>query len=663
MSSENENSVKNKSLVWLYSGLGVVLSFIILVILNLLISTSVPMKLDLTEDKVHTLSNGTKDLLGSLDTPVVMSFFVSKDKDNMPPELIPFTKRVESLLKEYERGASNSSIQIERIDPSPDSEAEDRAKLNNLQEIPGRLNEPAYLGLTVTCLDRKSTIPFIHPQREQMLEYDISRAIVEVTRENSPKVGIMSALPVQGGPASPFPQPGQGQQNRPWQFYTQLKRDYDPDPTEFGSNLIDLGMDVEEIPQDMDVVLLVHPAGITEKAQFAIDQFLLSGGQVIAFLDAFSAVAAQSQPQRPQFGGAPPQEPGIPTSSNMNKLLSAWGVSFESNQVLADRAYETAQSQTSSNPAVLTITSDGVDDESTLTTSIRDLLMYFAGTFYINDKDGVNVEKLVESSEKSQLVDPQSAQFNPDQIVQNFSASGKNYPLAIRLTGSFNTAFPEGAPKEEGEEEEEEEGENKEDEEGENKEEAKEFLKKSKEATSGSVILVADSDMLFDALSVGRDLFGRMTYRNHNIPFLENAVEQASGGGSLMTIRTRGSGRRPFTKFKELRADASAKLSAEIEKVTQKEQELAGEISKLMQEQDNEQMVVLGPEAANKIKELREQEVAASKKKRELSRELRKDIRKIENKIKNWNIAGVPAVVVLIGILHLIIRRRKISAR
>ena len=188
-------------------------------------------------------------------------------------------------------------------------------------------------------------------------------------------------------------------------------------------------------------------------------------------------------------------------------------------------------------------------------------------------------------------------------------------------------------------------------------------MKKSKEATSGSVILVADSDMLFDALSVGRDLFGRMTYRNHNIPFLENAVEQASGGGSLMTIRTRGSGRRPFTKFKELRADASAKLSAEIEKVTQKEQELAGEISKLMQEQDNEQMVVLGPEAANKIKELREQEVAASKKKRELSRELRKDIRKIENKIKNWNIAGVPAVVVLIGILHLIIRRRKISAR
>ena len=650
MSSENENLAKSKSLVWLYSGIGVVLSFVILVVLNLIVSTSIPVKLDLTEDKVHTLSKGTKDLLSGLDTPVVMSFFVSKDKDNMPPELIPFTKRVESLLKQYERGANNQSIEIERVDPTPDSEAEDRAKLNNLQEIPGRMNEPAYLGLTVTCLDRKSTIPFIHPQREQMLEYDISRAIVEVTRESSPKVGIISALPVQGGPASPFPQPGQGQQNRPWQFYTQLKRDYDPDPTEFGSNLVDLGMDVEEIPADMDVVLLIHPAGISDQAQFALDQFLLSGGQVIAFLDSFSAVAAQSQPQRPQFGGAP-QAPGIPTSSNMSKLLSAWGVSFESNQVLADKAYETAQSQTSSNPAILTITSEGVDEDSTLTTSIRDLLMYFAGTFYVNDKDGVEVETLIKSSTKSQLVDPQAAQFNPDQIGQTFSESGKEYPLAIRLTGDFNTAFPEGGPKEEEEEEEKEE------------KEEEEFLKESIEGSSGSVILVADSDMLFDALSVGRDLFGRMTYRNHNIPFLENAVEQASGGGSLMTIRTRGSGRRPFTKFKELRADASAKLSAEIEKVTQREQEFASEISKLMQEQDNEQMVVLGPEAANKIKALREQEVEASKKKRELSRELRKDIRRIENEIKNWNIAGVPALVVIIGIFHLMIRRRKISAR
>ena len=658
--SSTKEIIKNKSAqVWLFSVIGVSLVFGIVLALNLIVSTSVPFKIDLTEDKIHTLSQGTKDVLEGLDAPVTMSFFVSKDKDNMRPELIPFAKRVDSLLKEYERGSSGGFIEIERVDPSPESEEEDRAKLNNLQGIPGRLNEPAYLGLTITCLDRKSSIPFIDPNREPMLEYDISRAIVEVTREEAPKVGLMSALPVQGGPATPFAQPGQGQQNRPWQFYTQLKRDYDPDPTDFGSNLIDLGMDIEEVPGDVKVVLLVHPAGISENTQFALDQFLLRGGNIVAFLDSYSVVAAQSQPQRQQFGGAP-QAPGIPTSSNLEKLLNAWGVNFEANQVLADRTYETAQTQSSNNPAILTITREAINKDDTLTTSIRDLLMYFSGVFYVSEKEGIKVETLIESSAKSQLVVPQSVQFNPDQVTQNFKASGEKYPLALRLSGNFVTAFPEGKPKLEEEEEEEEEEEGKDEEKDVEEENS---LKESKESGKGSVFLAADSDMLFDALAVGRDLFGRTTYRNNNIPLLENAVEQASGGGSLMSIRTRGSGRRPFSKFKELAEEASEKLNEEIAKVTKQEQEVASEISKLMQEQGNDQMVVLSPEAANKIKQLRVEEVKASKRKRELSRDLRKDIRKIENKIKNLNIAGVPLLIILIGILHLVIRRIKISAR
>ena len=662
--SSTKEIIKNKSAqVWLFSAIGVSLVFGIVLALNLIVSTSVPFKIDLTEDKIHTLSQGTKDVLEGLDAPVTMSFFVSKDKDNMRPELIPFAKRVDSLLKEYERGSSGGFIEIERVDPSPESEEEDRAKLNNLQGIPGRLNEPAYLGLTITCLDRKSSIPFIDPNREPMLEYDISRAIVEVTREEAPKVGLMSALPVQGGPATPFAQPAQGQQNRPWQFYTQLKRDYDPDPTDFGSNLIDLGMDIEEVPGDVKVVLLVHPAGISENTQFALDQFLLRGGNIVAFLDSYSVVAAQSQPQRQQFGGAP-QAPGIPTSSNLEKLLNAWGVNFEANQVLADRTYETAQTQSSNNPAILTITREAINKDDTLTTSIRDLLMYFSGVFYVSEKEGIKVETLIESSAKSQLVVPQSVQFNPDQVTQNFKASGEKYPLALRLSGNFVTAFPEGKPKLEEEEEEEEEEEGKDEEKDEEKDvEEENSLKESKESGKGSVFLAADSDMLFDALAVGRDLFGRTTYRNNNIPLLENAVEQASGGGSLMSIRTRGSGRRPFSKFKELAEEASEKLNEEIAKVTKQEQEVASEISKLMQEQGNDQMVVLSPEAANKIKQLRVEEVKASKRKRELSRDLRKDIRKIENKIKNLNIAGVPLLIILIGILHLVIRRIKISAR
>ena len=170
MSSTKEISKNKNSQVWLFSAIGVSLVFGIVLALNLIVSSSIPFKVDVTEDKIHTLSQGTKDVLEGLDTPVTVSFFVSKDKDNMRPELIPFAKRVDSLLKEYERGSSKGLIEIERVDPSPDSEEEDRAKLNNLQGIPGRLNEPAYLGLTITCLDRKSSIPIIDPNREQMLE-------------------------------------------------------------------------------------------------------------------------------------------------------------------------------------------------------------------------------------------------------------------------------------------------------------------------------------------------------------------------------------------------------------------------------------------------------------------------------------------------------------
>jgi ABC-type uncharacterized transport system involved in gliding motility auxiliary subunit len=289
---------------------------------------------------------------------------------------------------------------------------------------------------------------------------------------------------------------------------------------------------------------------------------------------------------------------------------------------------------------------------------MRNLLMYMAGVFYVDSKEGIKVDILVKSSTSSQLVVAQMAQFSPDQVVANFKASGKEYPLAIRLSGNFRTAFPEGKPKSPEAEESEDDDEDK----GEDKEEAEEWLKKSQ--SEGSVFLVADSDMLFDELSVTRDMFGRAAaYRNHNLPLLEGAVEQAAGGANLTSIRARGSGGRPFSKFKELRDQASKELTEEIKKVDDKASELTREISELMQKQGNNQMIVLSAEASEKIKELRAQEVTAAKRKRELQRELRKDIRKIENRIKNYNIAGIPLLVAAIGILHLVVRRMKISAR
>jgi ABC-type uncharacterized transport system involved in gliding motility auxiliary subunit len=642
---------------WLFSAIGVIVVFALMLTINFIVRKAMPAKIDLTEDKLHTLSDGTKEILGGLDTPVTISFFVSKDKENMPPELTTFAKRVNALLDEYSRNASGDLLEIERVNPEPDSEAEDRAKLNNLRAIPGRLNEPAYIGLTATCLDRKSSIPLILPNRDQMLEYDISRAIVEVTRESPPKIGLISALPVTGGaPAMPFG-PQQPQQQQPWQFYSSLQRDYNPGAsgaTPGEGNIVNLGVTVEEIPDDIDVVLLVHPAGITEAGEFALDQFLMRGGRIVAFLDAFSAIAAESQPrQQPQFGGQQP--PGIPTSSDLKTLLPAWGVTFEANQVLADRTFETAQSETRVNPTVLSISAEGINGDDALTSSMRELLLYMAGVFYVDDKEGIEVTTLVHSSDQSQLVVPQTAQFNPDQITQEFEASGKEYPLAIRLVGKFKTAFPDGKPGAEAPAAP--------DEDSEDKDAAKDkptWLKESQK--EGSIMLVGDSDMLFDSLAITRSMFG-VQYRNHNVPLLQGAVEQAAGGANLIAVRSRGSTTRPFNKFKELRAEASKELMKEITKVDEKQRVLSGELSKLMQEQGNNQMVVVSPEVMEKINDLKAQEVEAAKRKRELNRELRKDIRKIENSIKNWNIIGIPLLIVAIGVVHLLVRKSKMSAR
>ena len=333
-----------------------------------------------------------------------------------------------------------------------------------------------------------------------MLEFELSRRILEVSREEAPKVAVMSALPVTGGPPqAPFNPQARQQQQPPWQFYTELRRDYDPDLTDGESNLVDIGLDVKEIAEDIDVVVLVHPAGISENSQFALDQFLLRGGQVLAFLDAFSVIAAQSQPQQRQpFGGQQPG--GIPTSSSLDKLLPAWGVNFESNQVLADMVFQ--QKRFGAGPVAIQVPAEGIDSENPITNAIKNLEMFFAGVFYVDSKDGIKAETLVKSSASSQLVAAQAAQFGPEQLTANFKASGKEYPLAIRLSGNFKTAFPEGRPKAADAEagEEGEEGEEK------DKEPVEEWLKKSQK--EGSVFLVADSDMLFDAVALNRTMFG-----------------------------------------------------------------------------------------------------------------------------------------------------------
>jgi ABC-type uncharacterized transport system involved in gliding motility auxiliary subunit len=277
---------------------------------------------DLTEKQIHTLSDGTRAILGEIGAPVVLRYYASRNTDYMPEEIKLHMRRVDDLLKEY-ASLSKGKLRIENLDPQPDTDAEDSA---NLDGINGQRmdDQNLYFGLAISCLDKTSVIPFIDPRQETMLEYQLSKAIAEVSAPSKPKIGVMSALSLKGEPAG-MP----GQRSAPgWVIYQQLKQSFDIEDIPMTTTTID--------PKSIKVLLLFHPAEITPEAEFAVDQYLLGGGTVVACLDAFSVAAQMTGGGNPMMG-----MPGTPTTSTLPTLLKSWGVSFESGKVLADPTYST----------------------------------------------------------------------------------------------------------------------------------------------------------------------------------------------------------------------------------------------------------------------------------------------------------------------------------
>jgi ABC-type uncharacterized transport system involved in gliding motility auxiliary subunit len=310
--------MKNKGLsTWLYSSLGVVAMFLIIVIVNALAST-LRTRVDLTAEHAYTLSNGTRSILAKLDTPIQIRFYCTRGDNRMPVFLKTYAQRVEDLLGEY-RQASKGQIEIQKLDPVPDSEAEDSAKLDGIEGQARMDGEPIYLGLSISMLDQKQALPFLAPDRERLLEYDISRAISRVTSNERPVIGVMSSLPYGGTPSNPMMARMGQQGQQPWAIISELKRDF---------TIKDVSVTAEEIPSDVKVLLLMHPKGISDAVQYGIDQFVLRGGKLIAFLDPQSVLD--------RSGAGNPMGMSMGSKSSIDKLMSTWGVSFDSTKVVAD---------------------------------------------------------------------------------------------------------------------------------------------------------------------------------------------------------------------------------------------------------------------------------------------------------------------------------------
>jgi len=614
----------------LFSTAGVGLAFVAITGLNLLFSP-VRARLDLTADGLHTLSEGSRKILAKIDSNVEVRLYVSRGENRMPSALKNYSQTVEDLLQEF-RAASGGKITIKRLDPEPDSDAEDTAKLDGIEPVSlGQMGgDPIYFGMAVSLAPETKAIPFLSPQREKLLEYDIARVISQVIATNKPVLGVMSPLPVLGGPAmNPMMmQMGrQPQQQQPWITFSELKRDF---------TVESVPMDSDSIPEKIQVLMVVHPKDISEKAQYAIDQFILRGGKLIAFLDTQCITDNRNpNPMGMNLGGG----------SSLPKLLEKWGIGLDTSKVVADRTFSRGlqgrDGRPQPVPAFLFLNADGVNRDDAVTGQSDNLWLPFAGGFTGKPADGLRADILLKSSEDSQLVDGMTSQFNGSKILDDFAPSRTNYPLALRLSGKFKTAFPDGKP-------------------------GATNASSLKEAKSDTVVyLFGDVDFLNDAYSVEvNPMLGMAMPRNGNLALVQNLVEQASGDVNLVGARGRASVSRPFTVVQKMEAEARARYQGKIEGLNRKVEQLQSKLNDVQIKQEgNTSKIILTKDQQDAIANFKKQQVEARKDLRKERRNLDVDVKNLENRVKWLNIAAMPLLVSAAGIALAIARKNRTNAK
>ena len=619
-------------------------------------------RVDLTQAKSYTLSDGTRDILKKLQAPVTIRFYFSQSEAGMPLVLKGYGRRVQDLLIEY-RNASAGKLSIEISDPQPDSDLEETATLDGVQPQSLDNGDRFYLGLAVKQGDRKSAMSNIAMDRERLLEYDITRAIASVTEKDKTVLGVMSPMPVFGNSGFPMmgvpPSPKQV-------FISELERDY---------KVVQVPMDGKDIDPKVKVLLVHHPRGITEHAEYSIDQFVMRGGKLIALLDPFAF-----------FDVAPGQRGMEPTGipSNLERLTKAWGISLDTTKMLSDMQYMVGKGP-SALPTLLSLNDSAYDQTDVATARLGGTLFPFIGAFSGQPVAGLKQEILMHSSKYSALIEAARGQDRGDKATAGFKAAGQELPIAIRLQGKFTTAFPDGRPPKPKPEKKPEDEAAKDKPAGDEKsateaaaapaeaaqkpvEEAPEVFAPhiAKAIADNSLVLIADTDFINDGAAVQiQDVLGqRLVYPiNGNLAFVQALVDQYAGDAALISLRTRQSATRPFTVIKEMETRAQ---QAYTEKIKDIQDSLQATQEKLQALQKTAPApggaagaAILTKEQQAEVDRFRK---VAAEKRREL-KDVRKDLRADSDALQFWikvlNIALIPALLVVLAFSLMIYRRRQ----
>lgn len=622
---------------FLFSAGGLILVLVCVILFNLIIA-NVNIRWDATEDNLYSLSDSTKTILEKMEQDVTIKFFYSKGIVNLPVNIKNYAQRVIDFLSEYEFNG-NGRINLEIYDPKPDSEEEEWAQKYGIRGINLPTGEAVYFGLVAMAADQEETIPFMDPTREEHLEYDISRIISRIQTSKKSKIGVISSLPLFGSAPNQFAMQNPNQGTQPWLVIAELEKTYDVEQ---------IDANAENLPDGIDLLVMVHPKTISDQLEFAVDQFILRGGKAIVFTDPFCTTD---------------NSPDQSKSSTLNRLFTSWGVKMDTAKALVDYNYATRlrnrNNQIENNPLWISIKPEGFNQDQLITAQLENMLLPLAGTLEKTKDSKVEFIPLIQSSANSNLTETFKLRFGAEAIRRDFKASVETYTLAAMVKGKFQTAFPAGRP---AKKDDAKKDDSKEDADKAGNEADTKAMKEAEAAAA--IIIVADADLLFDGYYVNRQNFLGFNISkifNDNLNFLLNASEMLTGTSELIDIRTRGKFERPFLKVQELEEIAQKRWLAREQDLVRKVEETNNKLRELEQSKDSSQQFILSAEQEKEIENFQEEKRRINKELKVVRRNLRKDIDSLGNLIKFINIFLMPLLVALAGIAFAVYKQRKLN--
>ena len=604
-------------------------------------------QIDFTEDRIYTLSEGTREVLRGLKEPVMLRFFVSRELVDQSPALKNYAKSVQELLERY-IALSNENLRLEFIQPEPFSPEEDRAVGFGLHGVPlTQAGNLGYFGLAGTnTTDDLDVIPFFTLSRERFLEYDLSRLVQNLANPKKKKIGLISSLPMDADPVRRY---------RPWQIVEQMKQFFDVERVTME----------DPVPEDVDVLMVVHPRDMDDTDRYYIDQYVLSGGKTMIFVDPFSEEATR---------GNAMQRQGPDTGSELDKLFKAWGIVFDKTKVLGDRQAAqrvSAGKDVLGRPVItdylawLTLTSERLTRGDVITGELEQINLASSG--FIDKAAGAEIkfEPLISSSKDSMALDVSKVNKDPKPavILKEFKSANRSFTVAARISGKFKSAFPDGAPKDKTREEIAKSRREK----GEEVPVLKAHLKQS--ARPANLIVVADVDMLADSFWVRvQDFFGQkiIVPSANNGDFVINALDNLAGSSALISLRSRGVTSRPFHTVEAIQKDAELRYRSKEQELLEKLKEVETKLKDLQTKDKGDskgKAVILSAEQKTAIDRFRQLMITTRMELRQVQRALRQDIDWLDGFLKVINIGAMPLVVVIVAVALGLWRRAKARRR